>query len=84
MSSLSSTTYALEMIRINKSFGPVIALDDVSLKVKVGTVHGLIGQNGAGKSTAMNALFGLIHLRAGHVTLDGADITGAAGGLTRH
>ena len=59
MSSLLSTTYALEMIRINKSFGPVIALDDVSLKVKVGTVHGLIAQNGAGKSTLMKILSGI-------------------------
>ena len=59
MSSLSSTTYALEMIKIHKTFGPVVALDDVSLKVKVGTIHGLIGQNGAGKSTLMKILSGI-------------------------
>ena len=59
MSTLSSTTYALEMIEIHKNFGPVIALDDVSLKIKVGTVHGLIGQNGAGKSTLMKILSGI-------------------------
>jgi len=59
VTNLSSNAYALEMIQINKSFGPVIALDDVSLKVKVGTVHGLIGQNGAGKSTLMKILSGI-------------------------
>jgi ABC-type sugar transport system ATPase subunit len=59
MANFSSTVYALEMIKINKTFGPVIALADVSLKVKVGTIHGLIGQNGAGKSTLMKILSGI-------------------------
>ena len=59
MANLSSSTYALEMTKINKSFGPVVALADVSLKVKVGTIHGLIGQNGAGKSTLMKILSGI-------------------------
>ena len=59
MASSSSNNYALEMIKIYKNFGPVIALDDVSLKVKVGTIHGLIGQNGAGKSTLMKILSGI-------------------------
>ena len=59
MASSSSNNYALEMIKIHKNFGPVIALDDVSLKVKVGTIHGLIGQNGAGKSTLMKILSGI-------------------------
>jgi ABC-type sugar transport system ATPase subunit len=59
MASSANGNYALEMIKINKSFGPVVALADVSLKVKVGTIHGLIGQNGAGKSTLMKILSGI-------------------------
>ena len=59
VTNLSNNTFALEMINIHKNFGPVIALDDVSLKIKVGTVHGLIGQNGAGKSTLMKILSGI-------------------------
>jgi ABC-type sugar transport system ATPase subunit len=59
MASSANGSYALEMIKINKSFGPVVALADVSLKVKVGTIHGLIGQNGAGKSTLMKILSGI-------------------------
>ena len=43
-------TLALEMIRITKTFGAVQALVDADLKVAKGTVHGLVGQNGTGKS----------------------------------
>lgn len=59
MAGSSSSGFALEMIKIHKNFGPVIALDDVSLKIRVGTIHGLIGQNGAGKSTLMKILSGI-------------------------
>lgn len=59
MPSSTSADYALEMINIHKNFGPVIALDDVSLQVITGTIHGLIGQNGAGKSTLMKILSGI-------------------------
>lgn len=59
MAGSSSSSFALEMIKIHKNFGPVIALDDVSLKIRVGTIHGLIGQNGAGKSTLMKILSGI-------------------------
>ncbi|MDT8299220.1 MAG: sugar ABC transporter ATP-binding protein, partial [Spirochaetaceae bacterium] len=50
--------YLLEMHNITKTFPGVIAVDDVSFKVKPGTVHALIGENGAGKSTLMKVLAG--------------------------
>ncbi|MBK8157297.1 MAG: ABC transporter ATP-binding protein [Rhodospirillaceae bacterium] len=59
-------------------YGGMDILNGVDLAVEAEEIVVIIGANGAGKSTAMKALFGLIHLRAGHVTLDGADITGAA------
>lgn len=67
MASSLHAEYALEMIKISKNFGPVLALADVSLNVKVGTIHGLIGQNGAGKSTLMKILSGIYP----HGTFDG-------------
>lgn len=50
----------LEMKNISKSFPGVRALDDVSLKVRRGTVHALMGENGAGKSTLINVFSGFI------------------------
>ena len=49
----------LEMRHISKEFPGVKALDDVSLTVRPGTVHALMGENGAGKSTMMKCLFGI-------------------------
>lgn len=51
--------YMLEMRGISKSFPGVKALDDVTIKVRPGTVHALMGENGAGKSTLMKCLFGI-------------------------
>lgn len=51
--------FILEMKSICKSFGSVVALDNVNLKVKRGTIHALVGENGAGKSTLMNILSGV-------------------------
>ena len=57
----------LEMKNISKSFPGVRALDDVSLKVRRGTVHALMGENGAGKSTLMKILFGEETLEDGKI-----------------
>ena len=51
--------FILEMKSIYKSFGSVVALDDVNLRVKQGTIHAIVGENGAGKSTLMNILSGV-------------------------
>ena len=59
----------LKLGSISKSFGPVSALDGVTLAVAPGSIHGLLGENGAGKSTLMNILFGLLRPDAGTITV---------------
>ena len=66
--------YVLEMNNITKVFPGVKALDDVSLKVRKGSVHALMGENGAGKSTLMKCLFGIYHEDGGEIILDGKKI----------
>jgi ABC-type sugar transport system ATPase subunit len=56
---------------INKSFGPVEALEDVTLLVRPGTVHALVGENGAGKSTLMKILSGVYQPDNGTIVRDG-------------
>jgi len=63
--------FALEMQGIGKSFGPVKALEDVTLRVAPGTVHALVGENGAGKSTLMKILSGVLQPDAGTIVRDG-------------
>jgi methyl-galactoside transport system ATP-binding protein len=63
--------YALELLNVSKTFPGVKALDDVTLRVKAGTVHALMGENGAGKSTLMKCLFGINKLDAGEIVLNG-------------
>ena len=55
--------YILEMLDIVKEFPGVRALKGVQLKIRPGTVHALMGENGAGKSTIMKCLMGVYHLR---------------------
>jgi len=62
---------ALRMQGISKRFGPVQALDDVSLEVRAGTVHALVGENGAGKSTLMKILAGVYQPDAGTIEIHG-------------
>lgn len=63
--------YLLEMNGISKSFPGVKALDNVTLKVRPGTVHALCGENGAGKSTLMKCLFGIYTKDEGEIKIDG-------------
>src|ERR1041385_647308 len=62
----------LSLSNISKRFGPSVALDGVTLRLKQGEVHALIGENGAGKSTLMNVLAGLIQPDAGNMEVNGA------------
>jgi methyl-galactoside transport system ATP-binding protein len=68
---MSDSGFVLEMNHISKSFPGVKALDDVSVKVRPGTVHALMGENGAGKSTLMKCLFGIYMPDDGEILLDG-------------
>lgn len=63
--------YVLEMNGISKSFPGVKALDNVTLKVRPGTVHALVGENGAGKSTLMKCLFGIYTMDEGNINING-------------
>ena len=63
--------YLLRMENITKTFPGVVALDQVSLKVRKGTVHAVMGENGAGKSTLMKILFGIYHPDSGDIYLKG-------------
>lgn len=78
--------YILEMKNITKVFPGVKALDDVSLRVRPGTVHSLMGENGAGKSTLMKCLFGIYALDQGEIILDGKKVnfSGPAEALQNH
>lgn len=64
----------LEMNNISKEFPGVKALDNVSLKLRAGTVHALVGENGAGKSTLMKCLFGIYKQDTGEIILDGKKV----------
>jgi simple sugar transport system ATP-binding protein len=63
--------YAVEMRNITKRFGDVVANDSINLAVKSRSIHAIIGENGAGKSTAMNILYGFYHADQGEVLIDG-------------
>jgi L-arabinose transport system ATP-binding protein len=67
-----SQSLALALEDVSVSFGPVRALDGVSLQVRAGEVHGLMGENGAGKSTLLRVLSGVIQPLSGRVVLHGA------------
>lgn len=66
-------TYAIEMNHITKSFGEVVANSDISFDVKTNEVHCLLGENGTGKTTLMNVLFGLHQADSGEVLINGKE-----------
>ena len=63
--------YIIEMLNIVKEFPGVRANDDVTLRLKKGEIHALLGENGAGKSTLMSVLFGLYQPESGTIKKDG-------------
>ncbi len=65
---------SLETVGMTKIFGPLVALDDVSIKVEAGTFHALLGENGAGKSTLVKCIMGFYSADKGQVLLDGAEV----------
>ncbi len=61
----------LELKNITKTFGSVVANDNVSIKIEKGTIHAIVGENGAGKSTVMRVAYGFYKADAGEISVDG-------------
>jgi len=72
----TSAVPAIRMEGIDKSFGAIRANRGTSVEVMPGEIHALVGENGAGKSTLMRILGGLMKPDAGHVEVNGRDVTG--------
>jgi len=68
---MSDPKYAVEMRGISKRFGEVLANDHISLAVPDRSIHAIIGENGAGKSTVMNILYGFYAADEGEILIDG-------------
>ncbi len=66
--------YVIEMRHITKVFPGIIANDDITLTLKKGEIHALLGENGAGKSTLMSVLFGLYQPEIGEIYRDGKKV----------
>src|SRR5215204_176657 len=64
----------LELRNITKTFGSVVANNDVSFSVQKGTIHAIVGENGAGKSTIMKIVYGFYRADSGEIILDGKPV----------
>jgi len=79
------TAPAVHLTNITKTFGAVVANDSVDLSVPAGTIHGIIGENGAGKSTVVSILYGFYSADSGSIEINGepATITTSADAIER-
>ena len=66
--------YVIEMLNITKDFPGIRANDNVTLQLKKGEIHALLGENGAGKSTLMSILFGLYQPTSGIIKVNGEEV----------
>lgn len=71
---MSGSEYIIEMKNIRKSFPGILANDGITLQVKKGEIHAILGENGAGKSTLMSILFGLYHADEGEIFVKGKKV----------
>jgi simple sugar transport system ATP-binding protein len=66
--------YVVEMLNIRKEFPGIVANDDITLQLKKGEIHALLGENGAGKSTLMGMLFGMYQPSKGSIRINGNEV----------
>lgn len=71
----NATSYVIEMNHITKEFPGIKANDDITLQLRKGEIHALLGENGAGKSTLMSVLFGLYQPEIGEIRKNGQVVT---------
>ena len=69
-----SEEYIIEMLNITKRFPGIIANDNITLQLRKGEIHALLGENGAGKSTLMSVLFGLYQPEEGEIRKNGKKV----------
>ncbi|GJH17396.1 sugar ABC transporter ATP-binding protein [Caballeronia novacaledonica] len=72
---MNDASLAIDLSKVTKRFGATVALDGASFSVKRGAVHALLGENGAGKSTTVKLLSGLMQPDAGSIRVMGNDVT---------
>jgi general nucleoside transport system ATP-binding protein len=70
---MTGTSPAVELRGLSKRFGTCVANDGVNLQVERGSIHGIVGENGAGKSTAMKMLYGVFRPDAGKILVNGKE-----------
>jgi ABC-2 type transport system ATP-binding protein len=83
-----SEQYAVDVDNVVMSFGPIRALDGITLRVRPGEIYGLLGPNGSGKTTLIRAIVGLVAPDSGTVTVLGSripnlDVLGSIGYMTQ-
>ncbi len=64
----------IEINHITKSFGEIMAVDDISISISKGTIYGIIGENGAGKSTVLQCLAGIYDIDKGSILIEGEPV----------
>lgn len=64
----------LKAVNLTKKFDDLVAVDHINAEIKSGSVFGLIGTNGAGKSTFLRLAAGILKADEGHVTIDGEEV----------
>lgn len=71
---MENSEYAVEMLNITKRFKGIIANNNITIQLKKGEIHALLGENGAGKSTLMSVLFGLYKQEEGIIKVNGKEV----------
>jgi len=72
---MDNSPYVIEMLHITKEFPGIKANDDITLQLRKGEIHALLGENGAGKSTLMSVLFGLYQPEEGEIRKNGVKVS---------